>query len=264
MKLEEIAIGNNLTGVEPTLVVSVVAVVPIAEGAVQVIYKTPDGTLRDRLLGRADEAEINIATVERPWSFDGDGEAFQLACEAKRIDLAFLFDPMMAVHTSNVEPLPHQITAVYESMLPRQPLRFVLADDPGAGKTIMAGLYIRELIMRADARRILIVAPGSLVEQWRDELFEKFGLEFRVFSSALEQRRRAAIRSRTIDQLIVRLDQMARNEELQEKLSRRRLGPGRLRRSPQARRPLLRLQGGEDRPLPVRGEARRATRGTCC
>ena len=71
----------------------------------------------------------------------GDGAAFQLACEAKRIDLAFLFDPMMAVHTSNVEPFPHQITAVYESMLPRQPLRFVLADDPGAGKTIMAGLY---------------------------------------------------------------------------------------------------------------------------
>jgi hypothetical protein len=70
----------------------------------------------------------------RPWSFDGDGDAFKLAVEAKRIDLAFLFDPMMAVHTSNVEPLPHQITAVYESMLPRQPLRFVLADDPGAGK----------------------------------------------------------------------------------------------------------------------------------
>ena len=63
----------------------------------------------------------------------------------------------MAVHTSNVGPLPHQITAVYESMLPRQPLRFILADDPDAGKTIMAGLYIREL-MRADARRIVIVA----------------------------------------------------------------------------------------------------------
>ena len=90
---------------------------------------------------------------------------------------------MMAVHTSNVDPLPHQITAVYESLLPRQPLRFVLADDPGAGKTIMAGLYIRELIMRADSHRILVVAPGSLVEQWRDELFEKFGLEFHIYSS---------------------------------------------------------------------------------
>ena len=140
--------------------------------------------MKERLLSRADEPSIGLATAQRPWSFDGDGAAFQLACEAKRIDLAFLFDPMMAVHTSNVEPLPHQITAVYESMLPRQPLRFVLADDPGAGKTIMAGLYIRELIMRADARRILIVAPGSLVEQWRDELFEKFGLEFRIYSPA--------------------------------------------------------------------------------
>jgi hypothetical protein len=116
MKLEEIAIGNNLTGIEPTLVVSVIAVRPIAEGAFEVIYKTPDGTIRDRLLGRADEESINVATVERPWSFDGDGDAFKLAVEAKRIDLAFLFDPMMAVHTSNVEPLPHQITAVYESI----------------------------------------------------------------------------------------------------------------------------------------------------
>ena len=178
LKLEELKPGLPLVGLEPASVATVAAVVPIGDGAVQVFYRTPDGTTKERLLGRDDEANLSVATVERPWSFDGDGAAFQLTCEAKRIDLAFLFDPMMAVHTSNVDPLPHQITAVYESMLPRQPLRFVLADDPGAGKTIMAGLYIRELVMRADAHRILIVAPGSLVEQWRDELYEKFGLEF--------------------------------------------------------------------------------------
>src|SRR2546430_9122035 len=218
MRLEEIAIGNSLTGIEPTLIVSVVAVRLIADGAVELIYKTPDGTIRDRLLGRADEESINIATAERPWSFDGDGDAFKLAIEAKRIDLAFLFDPMMAVHTSNVEPLPHQITGVYESLLPRQPLRFVLADDPGAGKTIMAGLYIRELIMRADSRRILVVAPGSLVEQWREELFEKFGLQFSVFSSALQAATPTGNPFEDLDHLIVRLDQMARNEEIQEKL----------------------------------------------
>jgi superfamily II DNA or RNA helicase len=125
---------------------------------------------------------------------------------------------MMAVHTSNVEPLPHQITAVYESMLPRQPLRFVLADDPGAGKTIMAGLYIRELIMRADARRILIVAPGSLVEQWKDELYEKFGLEFHIYSPLLEQSTPSGNPFEDQHQLIVRLDQMARNEDLQVKV----------------------------------------------
>src|SRR5262249_4641462 len=187
LSLEQLKPGMSLVGLEPSLVATLVAVVPIAEGTVQVVYKTPDGTLKDRLLGRTDEPNIGLATVERPGPFDGHGAASTLACEARRIDLAFLFAPMMAVHPSNVEPFPHQITAVYESMLPRQPLRFVLADDPGAGKTIMAGLYMRELVMRADARRVLIITPGSLVEQWRDELFEKFGLEFHVYSTLMEQ-----------------------------------------------------------------------------
>ncbi len=220
MHLEDIKVGQSIIGLEPEIVCNVMAVVPMGEGAVQVIYKKPDGSLKDRLLNRTEESSIALATNERPWSFDGDPDSFKLAVEAKRMDLAFLFDPMMAVHTSNVEPLPHQITAVYESMLPRQPLRFVLADDPGAGKTIMAGLYIRELIMRADARRILIVAPGSLVEQWKDELFEKFGLEFRIFSTALEQDSPSGDPFGDHDQVIVRLDQMARNDELQEKLCR--------------------------------------------
>lgn len=218
LKLEDLQPGMPLVGLEPASVATIAAVVPIGDGSVQVFYRTPDGTTKERLLGRADEANLSVATVERPWSFDGDGEAFQLTCEAKRIDLAFLFDPMMAVHTSNVEPLPHQITAVYESMLPKQPLRFVLADDPGAGKTIMAGLYIRELVMRADARRILIVAPGSLVEQWRDEMFEKFGLEFRIYSSELEQISPSGNSFEDHHLLVVRLDQMSRNEELQDKL----------------------------------------------
>src|SRR5271170_701383 len=218
MKLESIIAGLSLTGVEQTHVVTIVAAVPIAEGALQVVYKTPDGTLKDRLLGRVDEASIALATTERPWAFDGNGEDFKLAVEAKRIDLAFLFDPMMAVHTSNVDALPHQITAVYDAMLPRMPLRYVLADDPGAGKTIMAGLYMRELIMRADARRILVVAPGSLVEQWRDEMYEKFGLEFRIFSKELEAASPSGNPFGDHDHLIVRLDQMSRNEDSQQKL----------------------------------------------
>ncbi len=218
MRLEDLKPGQNIVGLEPTEIVTLIAVVTIAEGTVQVIFKNSSGSLKERLLARNDESAVEIATQGRPWSFDGDGEAFKLAVEAKRIDLAFLFDPMMAVHASNVEPLPHQITAVYESMLPRQPLRYVLADDPGAGKTIMAGLYIRELLLRADARRVLIVAPGSLVEQWRDELFEKFGLEFRVFSTMLEQASPSGNAFEDHDQLILRLDQISRNEDLQAKL----------------------------------------------
>lgn len=218
LRLEDIKPGLALEGLEPTRVVSVVAVVPLSLDSIQVIYRPPEGGVKECNLTRASEAGLSIAMAERPWSFDGDGEAFKLTVEAKRIDLAFLFDPMMAVHTSNVDPLPHQITAVYESMLPRQPLRYVLADDPGAGKTIMAGLYIRELLMRADAKRILIVSPGSLVEQWRDELFEKFGLEFRVYSGELDLASPSANAFEDHHQLIVRLDQMSRNEELQEKL----------------------------------------------
>jgi len=218
MKLEDIKPGMSLSGVKPAFVVSVVGANTIPPDSLQLVFRTPEGGLGEMFLGRADEESIQIATAERPWSFDGDGDAFKLAVEAKRIDLAFLFDPMMAIHTSNVDPLPHQITAVYESMLPKQPLRFVLADDPGAGKTIMAGLYIRELIMRADSRRILVVAPGSLVEQWRDELFEKFGLQFNVFSPALESATPTGNPFEDLDHLIVRLDQMSRNEELQEKL----------------------------------------------
>ena len=112
--------------------------------------------------------------------FDAPAQDFKLAAEAQRIKLAGLFDPMLAVATSDVQPLPHQIRAVYGELLPRTPLRFLLADDPGAGKTIMAGLYIKELILREDVHRCMIVAPGGLVEQWQDELYYRFGLRFEL------------------------------------------------------------------------------------
>ncbi|EPS8464325.1 helicase-related protein [Vibrio cholerae] len=170
------------------------------------------------MLFRSDEPRLELATVGRPWAFDAPGAEFKLGLEAYRISQAALFDPMMAVHTSNVEPLPHQISAVYESMLPKQPLRFVLADDPGAGKTIMAGLLIRELIMRGDAKRILIVSPGSLTEQWQDELLEKFGVTFDIFSREKQEQCASGNYFDESDQLICRLDQLSRNEDFQEKL----------------------------------------------
>ncbi len=84
MRLEELAPGSAAVGLEPSAVSTVVAVVPIAADALQVIYKTPDGVIKDRLLGRADESSIDLATEERPWAFDGDGADFKLAVEAKR------------------------------------------------------------------------------------------------------------------------------------------------------------------------------------
>ena len=218
LKLEEIKKNAAITGIEPGHVVRIVTTEPVGTDALTVYYKTGDGRLLERMLFRSNEHELFLAEAGRPWAFDASGEDFKLAAEAYRINLAHLFDPMMAVHTSNVEPLPHQITAVYESMLPRQPLRYILADDPGAGKTIMAGLYIRELLMRADAKRILIVAPGSLVEQWQDEMFEKFGLSFTLFSREQVEQSRSGNPFDDHDLMVARIDQLSRNEELQEKL----------------------------------------------
>ena len=218
LKLEEIRKNAAISGIEPGQVVRIVTTELVGDNALTVYYKTADGKLLERMLFRTDEAKLSLAEAGRPWAFDAAGEEFKLAAEAYRINLAHLFDPMMAVHTSNVEPLPHQITAVYESMLPRQPLRYVLADDPGAGKTIMAGLFIRELLMRADAKRVLIVAPGSLVEQWQDEMFEKFGLSFSLFSREQVEQSRSGNPFDDIDLLVARVDQLARAEDLQEKL----------------------------------------------
>jgi superfamily II DNA or RNA helicase len=218
LKLEEIKKHAAVAGIDPNAPVRIVTTETVGDDALTVYYKTVDGAVLERMLFRADEPHLSLAQAGRPWAFDASGDEFKLAAEAFRINLAYLFDPMMAVHTSNVEPLPHQITAVYESMLPKQPLRFVLADDPGAGKTIMAGLYIRELIMRADATRVLIVAPGSLVNQWQDELFEKFGLSFIIFTrESVEQ----AITGNPFEEsnfMIARIDQLSRNPDLQESL----------------------------------------------
>ena len=139
--------------------------------------------------------------------------------EANRIRFAHLFDPVLAVHTSLVDPLPHQITAVYEEMLPRQPLRFLLADDPGAGKTIMAGLLIKELIARGDLKRCLIVCPGSLVEQWQDELSRRFHLPFEILTNDKLEAARTGNWFLENDLAIARLDKLSRNEDVQAKLS---------------------------------------------
>jgi len=162
MKLEDFKPNTSVRGVIPEASVTVVSVQWFGSEALELTYKTPDGKVANELIYRDDEPRLEIVEAGRPWSFDGDGHLFRLVSEAQRIRLAHLFDPVLAVHTSNVEPLPHQITAVYESMLPRQPLRFLLADDPGAGKTIMAGLLIKELVARGDLQRCLIVCPGGL------------------------------------------------------------------------------------------------------
>lgn len=218
LKLEDVKKDAQVRGILAEEIVRIVQVEPVGDAAITVYYKDSQGKLGEQMLFRSDEPRLELATVGRPWAFDAPGAEFKLGLEAYRISQAALFDPMMAVHTSNVEPLPHQISAVYESMLPKQPLRFVLADDPGAGKTIMAGLLIRELIMRGDAKRILIVSPGSLTEQWQDELLEKFGVTFDIFSREKQEQCASGNYFDESYLLICRLDQLSRNEDFQVKL----------------------------------------------
>jgi len=218
-RLEDLTIGTSVKGILSGRLVTIEQTKWFGQNAVQVTFKDAQGAVAEQLLYRDDEARLEIAAVGRPWSFDGDGALLKLVSEAYRIRLAYLFDPLLAVHTSLVEPLPHQITAVYEEMIPRQPLRFLLADDPGAGKTIMTGLFIRELLIRGDLRRCLIVCPGNLAEQWQDELYRKFQLGFTIMTNEGINAARTGNWFDETPLAICRLDKLSRNEEIQEKLS---------------------------------------------
>ena len=217
-KLESIKNGASVRGIASAQPVQIVSVDWIGDQAINVVYRDHNGSVAESVLYRDDEHRLDVEQDGRPWSFDADGALLRLVTEANRIKLAHFFDPYLAIHTSLVDPLPHQISAVYGEMLPRQPLRFLLADDPGAGKTIMAGLLIKELIARSDLERCLVVAPGSLVEQWQDELGQKFNLEFDILTRDMIETSRSGNPFNDRDRLIVRLDVLARNEDLQEKL----------------------------------------------
>ena len=217
-RLEDLTTGCIVSGLVKNESVQIVAVKWYGNAVMEITYKNSQGLLANQLLYREDEARLNVEDSNLPWSFDADGDVVRLASEAYRINLAHIFDPYLAVHTSSIEPLPHQISAVYQEMLPRLPLRYILADDPGAGKTIMTGLLLKELIIRGDLKRCLIVSPGSLSEQWQDELYSKFHLKFDILTN---NRFESAVSGNVFDEVnlcIVRLDKLARNDVLQEML----------------------------------------------
>ncbi len=134
-----------------------------------------------------DEFEVLEALSEEgTFNFKGDAKRFSLFAEAERIGSAYQFDPLFAVNCSIVDPLPHQVEAVYKFLLPQPKIRFLLADDTGAGKTIMTGLLIKELMMRDMVERVLIITPGGLTKQWQeDEMLIKFNLPFTLVNRSI-------------------------------------------------------------------------------
>jgi SNF2 family DNA or RNA helicase len=217
-RLEDITTGTKVSGIVGGAPVSVVAVKWHGMNAITVTFRNDAGNVAEQILYREDEERMNIIDGSLPWSFDADANLMRLASEAYRIHLAHIFNPYLAVHTSAIEPLPHQISAVYQEMLPRLPLRYILADDPGAGKTIMTGLFLKELLVRGDLKRCMIVSPGNLAEQWQDELYRKFNLRFEILTN---DRIESAVTGNVFEEAnhcIARLDKLSRNEDIQEKL----------------------------------------------
>jgi len=223
VRLEDVTPGAHILGIAVEAPVTVVAVTWIGGNALRLTYRTDAGRLDERLLYRDHEPRLDLAKQGAAFDLTADGAKFKLVAEALRIRMAGRFDPMLAVHTSELEPLPHQIQAVYGELIQRTPLRFLLADDPGAGKTIMAGLYVKELMLRGDLERCLIVAPGGLVEQWQDELRDKFGLHFELLSRQLADATPATAESSVFTKhnlLIARMDQLSRSDEFRDLLDR--------------------------------------------
>ena len=218
MQLKDIVVGSKVNGLEVGKTVEIVAVKHHGDMVADVTYKDANGNLGNQMVYADQAVDMELDEKALPWSFDADADRMRLVSEAYRIHLAHLFDPYLAVHTSSIEPLPHQISAVYEKMLPRQPLRFVLADDPGAGKTIMTGLLMKELIMRGDIKRCLIVCPGNLAEQWQDELHRKFHLHFEILTNDRIESSATGNAFVEINYCIARLDKLSRSTSIQEKL----------------------------------------------
>jgi superfamily II DNA or RNA helicase len=170
--------GSLVSG--PTLPerIEVLAVVPMGRSLKVIGRGLDSGLTYDPVLNAAQLAKLIISADEVP--FDGDGRLFRLGVEAHRLGLAYEYDPFFSLSIARVDPLPHQLEAVYGYFLKLPRIRFLLADDPGAGKTIMAGLLLKELKARGLVRRVLIVTPANLTFQWQRELSDKFREKFDV------------------------------------------------------------------------------------
>ncbi len=178
------------------------------------------GRLHRSLLSQV-QLETLLALLRQEEGPSQDPGLFALGVEAWRIRLGYTFDPFFAVWASCVDPLPHQLEAVYGVLLKRPRVRFLLADDPGAGKTVMAGLFLKEMKYRGLVRRALVVTPANLMDQWRRELKEKFNESFVVVNRFADQALYGETPWERYDQAIVSMD-FAKQDRYLEDLRRAR------------------------------------------
>jgi len=183
--------------------------------------RLPDGSLEEAIISAEEIVSIlGRETVKTESMTPVDAEKLRLLIESTRIRLAYAHDQQFAVSLSGIRTLPHQIEAVYQAMLPQPRLRFLLADDPGAGKTIMAGLLVKELKLREAIERILILCPAPLTIQWQDEMLRWFGEPFDIIFSAVDQQQLTNPWQRS-SQIIASID-YAKQEDVRERVWQQR------------------------------------------
>ena len=200
--------------------VKVIALVPMGDSIKLIGEGMHSGKVHQPVLTAEQIAELEISPEREP--FDGDAARFRLGIEAIRLGLAYEYDPYFSLSIARVDPLPHQLEAVYDYFMKLPRIRFLLADDPGAGKTIMAGLLIKELKVRGLIRRILIVTPANLFFQWQRELKDKFWESFQVIRSDILRANYGANPWQDIDQCITSVSWISRIEDAKDSILRSR------------------------------------------
>src|SRR5437867_1610473 len=200
--------------------IEILAVVPFGSSLKVIGKGLKTGLARDPVLSREQLKQLTISGDREP--FDGDARLFRLGVEANRLGLAYEYDPYFSLSIARVDPLPHQLEAVYDYFVKLPRIRFLLADDPGAGKTIMAGLLIKELKIRGLAKRTLIVTPANLSFQWQRELKDKFRENFEVIRSDILRANYGQNPWQEKNQVITSISWVSRIEDAKESLLRSR------------------------------------------
>src|SRR5436853_789931 len=200
--------------------VEVLAVVPLGDSVKIIGRGLHTGLTHDPVLTPDQLARLVVSADQEP--FDGDARLFRLGVEAHRLGLAYEYDPFFSLSIARVDPLPHQLEAVYNYFLRLPRIRFLLADDPGAGKTIMAGLLLKELKARGLIRRTLIVTPANLTFQWQRELSDKFREKFDIIRGDVLRANYGQNPWQERDQVITSVSWVSLVEDARESLLRSR------------------------------------------
>ncbi len=200
--------------------VEVLAVLPFGDSLKIIGRGLETGLTHDPILSPSQQAALEVSTERK--SFDGDARLFRLGIEAQRLGLAYEYDPFFALSIARVDPLPHQLEAVYSYFMRLPRIRFLLADDPGAGKTIMAGLLLKELKARGLVKRTLIVTPANLTFQWQRELSDRFREKFDIIRGDVLRANYGQNPWQERDQVVTSVSWVSLMEDARESLLRSR------------------------------------------